>query len=87
MYMLVFAFLVVFSLLPVSVWSISNFFDYVLSVLCERSAHASEASEAREAIQTHAHSQRLSPGLCFSLSVSFCFLLVFFLCVTMRMSC
>jgi hypothetical protein len=65
------------------------FLYYVLSVLCERSAQASEASVARQAIQTHAHSQRLSSCLCFSLSVCpFSYFSCFFcLCVIMRMSC
>ena len=49
------------------------FLYHVLSVLCERSAQASEASVAREAIKTHAHSQRFLPCLCFLfLCVSIC---------------
>jgi hypothetical protein len=55
-----------------------TFSYYVLSVLCERSAQASEASVAREAIQTRAHSERFSSSLCFSFSVCpFVLLLVF----------
>ena len=63
--------------------------DFLLSVFCERSAQASEASDAREAIQTHAHSQRFWPCLGFSLCVrpSFFVLRAFCMCATMRMSC
>ena len=55
--------------------------DFLLSVFCERSAQASEASDAREAIQTHAHSQRFWPCLGFSLCVRPSFFCVcFFVC-------